>query len=661
MSLSEAAAERSSVLENQITDGGQSSGPLRSHLFRRLLSQPLPVAALVYLVLLGLLAVAASRLSPYAPTAQDLANNLQGPSIHHWLGTDELGRDVLSRVIYGDRTSLLSALEAVAIAVALGASLGTVAGYWGGVYDWVVMWMADIIMSVPAIVVAMAILAIFGSGINQAMVALGIVFAPTFLRLMRSSVLEIRQELYIDAARVMGLPTKRILLRHVLPNALGPVVVQVFLTLGLAILVAASLDFLGLGVQPPTPSWGEELAVAAQYVGRQAFIVFPPGVAITLTVLALNLFGDGVRDSIGLPKREFNLLRGRRAAFGLVTDPARGASAARELGATALLEVTDLTVTFPNPRGGQMKVVESVSFTLGRGEIVGLVGESGCGKSMTALALAGLVPPPGRAMGTVVFEGLELLGLSFEKLNQIRGSRIGVVFQNPSTSLNPAFTVGDQLIEPLRQHLHLPKDEARRRAIELLETVRVPQAARRLEQYPHQFSGGMAQRVMIAMALACSPQLLIADEPTTALDVTIQAQILDLIRDLQRELRLTVLFVTHDLGVVADLCDRVLVMYAGQIIESAAADQLFDRPLHPYTEGLLKALPAVEMTGVELKPIRGRVPEPWLWPACCRFATRCEFVTPACIERPIPLVDAGSSRQVRCVRADELVLGGVDG
>ena len=322
---------------------------------------------------------------------------------------------------------------------------------------------------------------------------------------------------------------------------------------------------------------------------------------------------------------------------------------------TPALAVDDLRVDFYTERGW-ITVVEGVTFQLRRGETLGLVGESGSGKSVTSMACMGLIPdPPGRVInGSVVLSGTDMVTLSKRQLEDRRGNDIAMIFQEPMSSLNPAFTIGDQIVEVVRRHRGTSRREARERAVEVLELVGIPGARRRLGSYPHEFSGGMRQRVVAAMALACEPDVLIADEPTTALDVTIQAQILDLFRSLQSELGMAILFITHDLGVVADICDRVAVMYAGQIVEEGDVFQMFDAPHHPYTRALLGSMPQVGGQAERLSSIAGSPPEPWALPTGCRFAPRCEFATDACRAEPVELTDAGLGRTVRCIRWREL-------
>jgi len=321
-----------------------------------------------------------------------------------------------------------------------------------------------------------------------------------------------------------------------------------------------------------------------------------------------------------------------------------------------LLEVRDLRTQFPT-RSGLVRAVDGVSFNLDRGELLGLVGESGCGKSMTALSIMRLVAPPGKIVsGEVIFDGKDLLKLSDAEMRQMRGDDIAMIFQDPMTSLNPVFTVGEQIAEALRLHRKLSRSDARAATIDAMREVAIPDPARRVNDYPHQLSGGMRQRVMIAMALACNPKLLIADEPTTALDVTIQAQILELLDELRQHRELAVLLITHDLGVVAEVADRVAVMYTGRIVEESDVDELFERPKHPYTEGLLRSVPKLTSAEVakkvRLETIEGTVPSPTDLPPGCHFAPRCSHRMPRCTQEEIPLYELERDVKVRCVLYD---------
>jgi oligopeptide/dipeptide ABC transporter ATP-binding protein len=322
-----------------------------------------------------------------------------------------------------------------------------------------------------------------------------------------------------------------------------------------------------------------------------------------------------------------------------------------------LLEVEDLKTYFQT-RAGLVRSVDGVSFTVGEGELLGLVGESGCGKSITALSIMRLISEPGKIVGgSIKFKGEELTTASGERMRAIRGNDIAMIFQDPMTSLNPVFTVGEQIAEALRLHRKLDRKMAQEAAIEAMREVSIPSPERRINDYPHQLSGGMRQRVMIAMALACDPELLIADEPTTALDVTIQAQILELLDELRKTRKLAVLLITHDLGVVAEVADRVCVMYTGKIVEESGVDAIFENPKHPYTQGLLRSVPKLTVEGVEravrLETIEGTVPSPTNLPEGCHFAPRCKFRMDRCVHGEIPLYPTSDGALVRCVLYDE--------
>jgi peptide/nickel transport system ATP-binding protein len=319
---------------------------------------------------------------------------------------------------------------------------------------------------------------------------------------------------------------------------------------------------------------------------------------------------------------------------------------------TSLIEIENLKVTFRGDRDRTTHAVEAVSFDLAQGVTLGLVGESGCGKSVTALAIMGLLPKGSADVsGYVGFEGNNLLDLTDAAMRDLRGDRLAMIFQEPMTSLNPAYTIGEQIIETLVRHRAFTRTQARTRAIELLRDVRIPSPEMRVDEYPHKLSGGMRQRAMVAIALACDPQLLIADEPTTALDVTIQAQVLDLMRSLKEKTNAAIVLISHDLGVVAEICDEVAVMYAGEIVEHAPVDVLFKAPQHPYTIGLLASLPRLDRRVETLATIEGSLPDMSEIPQGCRFAPRCPFASEACVSHPPPIVDVGARHWSRCVKA----------
>jgi peptide/nickel transport system ATP-binding protein len=316
-----------------------------------------------------------------------------------------------------------------------------------------------------------------------------------------------------------------------------------------------------------------------------------------------------------------------------------------------LLAIEGLKVVFHGERGRATHAVDTIDLTLTRGATLGIVGESGCGKSVTALAIMGLLARTAAVSGVVRFDGTDLVTVSQAQIRELRGNRLAMIFQEPTTSLNPSYSIGEQIVESLVAHRGLSRKDARRRAIELLRRVDIPSPEKRIDDYPHKLSGGMRQRAMIAMALACEPELLIADEPTTALDVTVQAQILDLLRELRRAGRVAVILITHDLGIVAEICDAVAVMYAGEVVEQAPAATLFERPAHPYTVGLLGSLPRLDQQVAQLAAIEGMVPDMSALPNGCRFAPRCPFADDRCRRERPPVVALEGDRWSRCFYA----------
>ncbi len=640
----------------------------RQRFWRRLRSRPEAMTAAAFLVFLVLVAIFAPQVAPKDPYDQNLRDNLQGPSSQYWLGTDQLGRDVLSRIIYGGRVAIQSMMIATVISAVIGVPIGIAIGFIGGWLDRIVMRILEVLYALPQLVVLIAIIGIMGPGLRNAMIALGLFMSTAYIRLLRGEVLAAREDLYVDSARVIGSPTRKIMFKHVLPNVLPTLLVTMTLLVGAVLLAEAGLSFLGLGAQPPQASWGAMLQESLTYIGRQPFLAVPPGIIIVITIMAVNLVGDAVRDSVGRGMPPAPPRRRRRQAVPEVDAEAILAEAAKELSAfgsarferapdTALLAVDGLSVSFPTPQGGVLTILQGSTFHVMPGETLGLVGESGSGKSMTALAVMGLIPSPGQVVaGSVKLNGIELTELSDNDLRKTRGTEIGMIFQDPMSSMNPSMTVGDQIGEALRIHKGYSKKAARERATDLLDLVGVPDPSRRVRAYPHEMSGGMAQRCMIAMALACEPKLLIADEPTTALDVTIQGQVLDLLRRLKDELGMSILFITHDLGVVAEICDRAAVMYAGQVVEQATVNELFTNPQHPYTEGLLRAMPQNTLMGERLRTIPGQVPEPWAWPTGCRYHPRCPYAQDACTSDSIDMQQLIPAHIVRCRRAEELQL-----
>ncbi|MDX3112175.1 dipeptide/oligopeptide/nickel ABC transporter permease/ATP-binding protein [Streptomyces scabiei] len=615
--------------------------------------RPLAIVCLAYLAILVVIAVAAPMLMPHVGTdrAGDLGIALHGPSAAHPLGVDSLGRDVLQRLLVGTRVTLVGVVQAMAVVLALGVPIGLVAGYVGGKADRAIIWLADLVLSLPAIILVIVVLSVFPQSVAAAMVTLGVLAAPGLVRVVRAATLPVREQLYVAAARVSGMSRTYIITRHVLPRIMGPIVVQASLLAATALLVQTGLAFLALIAAPPEPSWGGMVADGVGALFQQPWLIWPPGLAIALTVLAFGLLGDAVRDAgtEGWSAKSALPLRDKRRSA-----PTRDAVVVPASTNGSLLSVCDLTVSFATPTG-PVRAIDGVTFDIARGETVGVVGESGCGKTTTALAIIALLGGGGRIdSGHILFDGRDLTAMSESELQAVRGTEIGYVSQEPMVALDPAFRIGWQLAEAVRINTGMSRAKAKRRAIELLEQVQLPEPGLVARRYPHELSGGMAQRVVVARALAGEPKLLIADEPTTALDVTIQVEILDLLRTLQRERGMAIMLVTHDLGVVADMCDRVVVMYAGQVAERAGVRELFGDPHHPYTRALLASNPHSRHGAAVLPTIPGAVPMPGSWPQGCHFRSRCARATDQCGSGGIPLLDIGASHEARCLYAHQI-------
>jgi peptide/nickel transport system permease protein len=646
--ISPAATSPGHELPERMPAGG------RGRVLRELARRPLALVAAAYLAIVGILAIGASWLAPDSPQQEDLTRVLSGPSQAHWLGTDRLGRDVLSRLMFGGRITLLGVVEAVVVFAALGITLGLVAGFTGGWTDRLIARFGDLVLALPGIIVLLMVLSVFPGNELATMVALGLLSCPTLLRVVRGSTLTIRAETYIKAARLSGLTSARIMWRHVLPRLAGPIIVQLSLFAAAAVLVQSALSFLGLST-PETqgPSWGNMVGEASDVISQDPWLLAPAGGVLVLTVMALGLLGDAMRDVTAarhlapLPPRRAQSRRGPRRAPGAPSQPMPPPA--------SVLSVRGLTVAFA-AGGRDIPVVRDVSFDLAPGEALGIVGESGCGKTVTTRALLGLLPNGGRVIaGSAVFDGADLAAMPERDFSRIRGNMIALISQEPMSGLDPSFTVGSQLTEVIRRHNPMSRGQARARAVELLAMVNLPEPREALSRYPHELSGGMAQRVSIALALAGNPRLLIADEPTTALDVTVQAEILALLRDLGSRLGMAIILVTHDWGVLADLCDRALVMYAGEVVELASVEGLYRSPRHPYTDGLLAANPHLAAVGDTLPAIPGAVPPPSAWPAGCHFQPRCAYATDECGTGIIPMAEPVPGRLTRCLHADRVV------
>jgi len=620
---------------------------IRTLAIRTLARRPLAMVSAAYLGIVLIAAIGATWLAPDGPETEDLAHVLAGPSAAHWLGTDRLGRDVLSRLMFGGRVTLLGVAEGLVVFAGLGITLGLVAGFAGGWTDRLITRFGDLVLALPGIIVLLMVLSVFPGNELATMVALGLIGSPALLRVVRGSTMAIRGEPYITAARLSGLTGPRIVVRHVLPRLAGPVTVQLSLFAASAVLAQSALSFLGLST-PETqgPSWGNMVGEASDVISQDPWLLIPTGGVLVLTVLALGLLGDAIRDVTA--ERGVAATDDAKAGRG----PRQGRLHPSAPPATnALLAVRGLTIAF-----GEFPVVRDVSFDLAPGEVLGIVGESGCGKSVTTRALLGLLPGDARiTAGSAMFGGKDLAALAERDFGRIRGGAIALISQEHMSGLDPSFRVGSQLTEVIRRHNPMSRAQVRDRAVELLGLVKLPAPRDVLARYPHELSGGMAQRVSIALALAGNPRLLIADEPTTALDVTVQAEILALLRDLSTRLAMATIVVTHDWGVLADLCDRAIVMYAGEIVELAGVEVIYREPRHPYTEGLLAANPHLAPIGPALPAIPGTVPSPSGWPAGCHFQPRCRYATDRCGAGPVAMIELGPARLTRCIHADQVV------
>jgi peptide/nickel transport system permease protein len=657
---------------------------LRPTRLRRFLYNPAATAGLFIVIAVVALSAVAPILGLPDPDATSLADRLLPPgSDGHFLGTDELGRDMLSRLIWGTRVSLAVGISATAIAAVIGSLIGIIAAFYGKFLDNFLMRGVDMLMAFPYLLLALAIVAVLGPGLFNALIAISIVNIPFFARNVRGATVSLVRLEYVDAARLSGLGDAKILFGELLPNVLPVIFITISTTVGWMILETAGLSFLGLGAQPPQADLGSMLGNGRRLILQAPHVATLPGLVILVLVIGINLVGDGLRDVLdpylssgalvspraatevdtrlakrirGAAKRDAGKRGG--AAVGTGSTAALGATAppgeaAHPDGAAPILAISELKTWFWTG-GDPVHATDGVSIDIPRGTAVGVMGESGSGKSVTALSVLGLVPtPPGRIMeGSISYNEEELVGSSLEHLQHFRGNRISYVFQNPMTALNPLMPVGEQIAESIRRHQDATNASARARSVELMTAVHIPDAGRRIDAYPHELSGGMRQRVVIAMALANDPDLIIADEPTTALDVTIQAQILQLFDELRITRGVSLLFISHDFGVISQICERVVVMYAGQVVEVGTVDQIYREPLHPYTRRLMACVPRVGERGREMDAIPGLPPALDALPGGCRFADRCDMAIDACRQGPVDLRKV-AGRDVRCIRAEE--------
>ena len=595
--------------------------------------------SLVVLVAFVLAAVFAPLVSPHSP--YEIFTARQAPDGQFLFGTDNKGRDVLSRMIYGARYSLTIGLCATAWALVAGSILGSIAAVSRKWVSEIIMRCMDVIMSFPGIALAAVFVVVFGNSLPSLILAIGFLYIPQIARVVRANVVSEYGQDYVRAVVVSGARAPWILWKHVVRNCIAPVLVYTIVLVADAIVFEASLSFISAGIPEPDPTWGNILADArAGVLSGQWWQALFPGLAIMITVLCLNILSEGMTDAMAAaPKAPIaaadDAVTGEREADRLVADPtlaykAQAESLKRRLAelqavektrtdrfeartdVPPILEVRDLCIKFP--RHGDVNVVDHVSFVVRPRQTMGLVGESGCGKSITSLTIMGLLDPKAQISGEVLYDGQNLLDMSQKEMNALRGREIAMIYQDALSSLNPSMLIKSQMKQ-------LTKRGGTRSAEELLELVGLD-PKRTLDSYPHELSGGQRQRVLIAMALTRDPKVVIADEPTTALDVTVQKQVIELLNRLQKELGFAMVFVSHDLALVAEVANSITVMYAGQVVEQGPVKDILCHPVHEYTRGLLGSVLSIEAGGDRLHQVPGSVPSPKDFPAGDRFTPR---------------------------------------
>ncbi|KUO18131.1 dipeptide/oligopeptide/nickel ABC transporter permease/ATP-binding protein [Streptomyces dysideae] len=571
--------------------------PARRRVIVQLLRNPQGALCLAFLLLVVVVAATSPWLAPTGPTTTQLsASNAPPFTGGHLLGGDSAGRDILSRLMWGSRQTVMACLIILGVSVVVGVASGLVAGFYRGRFETAAGFASDVVMALPGIVLLIALYALTGPNIPVAMTVFGLLIAPTYYRLVRNVVLGVRNELYVDAARVAGLADLRIVGRHVLWAVRAPVIIQSSFVLAAGIGIEAGVSFLGLG-DPATASWGTVLQNSFDGIYNNRWGVLWPALAISLTILALILLGNALSDVLQSSARSRTLTpRARRAALAAAQQEDAGRrSAPAGSPDDIVLSVRALRIAYPSADGEIREVVHGVDLDVRRGEIHGLVGESGSGKSQIAFATLGILPREALILGgSVLLDGEDLLA-DESKMRAARGRRIAYVPQEPMSNLDPSFTIGKQLSYGLRAVTSLDAGEAREQLVGLLDRVGIKDPERVMELYPHEISGGMAQRVLICGAVASGADLIVADEPTTALDVTVQAEVLELLRELSRDRGLAMILVTHNLGVVADLCSTVSVMKEGHIVERADVETIFEAPQQAYTQELLSSSRSVEL------------------------------------------------------------------
>ncbi|MFC9328650.1 dipeptide/oligopeptide/nickel ABC transporter permease/ATP-binding protein [Kitasatospora sp. NPDC057015] len=591
------------------------------------------LASLVVLALVGPLLRGAAADLP------DLSAVLQGPSAAHPFGTDDLGRDVLSRILTATRTSLLLALTATVLGAGAGVLLGASTAVLGPRAGRLLAGLINLLLAFPALLVAMFLAVVFGAGAGGAVLALAVAGVPGFARLAQTLAAGVAGTDHLAAARVLGLRRHRLLWRHVLPNIAEPLLLSASTAAGGALVALSGLSFLGLGVQPPAYDWGQLLNQGLDRIYAEPLPALAPGLAILYAALTFQLLGEVLAG--GVARRSPAT---RTPAPPLAPWPKAGGGPAED---GLVLQVDDLHVELPTA-DGVVRPVRGVSLALRPGEIVALVGESGSGKSLTALAVADLLPEDARvSRRTLRLLGADLAAMTPKERDQHLATGLAVIFQNPASALNPSLRVVTQLTEAVRAHRGASRAQAAWEACDALRRVALPAAL--LSSRPHQLSGGQRQRVMIASGLMVRPGLIIADEPTTALDVTVQRQITRLLSQIRRDTAAAILFISHDVALVGEFCDRVLVMYAGTVVETLPADRLADGTRHPYTRALVASVPDLAADRDRPLPtVEGAPPDLLAPPPGCAFAPRCPHRRDHCTEQAPPMEDLDADHRVAC-------------
>jgi peptide/nickel transport system permease protein len=622
-----------------------------------LFRSPVGVVAALMVATILVLALIGPPIWGHAAAKIDISAVSQGSTSAHPLGTDALGRDILRRTLVAARLSVFLAILATLIGAGVGIPIGVLPALVGRRLGRLITSAISLAVAFPTLLLAIFVASIVGLGARGAVIGIAAAVAPYFARLSQTLAASVAGADYIAAARVLGVGRLRLMGRHMLPNVAEPLLLTLMLTMGDALLALAGLSLLGVGVQPPSYDWGGMLTEGIPRIYVTPIVVVGPAVAIIFAALGFNLLGESLARRAA--RRDGTLPRRASEPVVLPTEQHGSVAEPVEDGRPTVLDIRGLTVAFP---GGSMPV-RDVSITVEPGEIVGIVGESGSGKSLTAMAIAELLPARAQATSErrLLF-GQDVGSLGNTGRRRLLGRSLAIVYQDPMASLNPALRVDRQLGEVAEVHEGLSRREARRRSVERLRSVRIGSPERRARNYPHELSGGMRQRVMIAMGLMGTPQLIIADEPTTALDVTVQQQIIKLLDDIGTSTGAAAIFISHDIAVISQICQRVLVMYAGRVVEELDVSTLVRQPAHPYTAALLASVPTMESDRERpLVSIPGRAAGPFDNSPGCPFAPRCPAASDRCRSELPVLMPLADGHRVACWHPNSVLPEGGSG